>query len=74
MLKDLSKRQTISNYLQREDIDIVSALHVVDSTVKTLESMQNETVFKNFYDEAAKRTEEVDIEITTSKKGQQTPG
>ena len=37
VLKDLlSKSQTISSYLQREDIDIVSALQVVDSTVKTL--------------------------------------
>ena len=37
VLKDvLSKCQTISNYLQREDIDIVSALQVVDSSVKLL--------------------------------------
>ena len=36
VLKDLlSKCQTFSNYLQKEDIDIVSALQVVDSTVKT---------------------------------------
>ena len=50
----------MSNYLQREDIDIVSALQVV---AKTLQSMRNETVFKNFYDEASRLTEEMDIEI-----------
>ena len=43
--------------------DIVSALQVVDSTVKTLQSMRNETVFKNFYDEASRLAEEMDIEI-----------
>ena len=59
----LSKCQTISNYLQKEDIDIVSALQVVDSTVKTLQSMRNETAFKFFYDEASRLTEEMDIEI-----------
>ena len=64
VLKDLlSKRQTISNYLQKEDIDIVSALQVVDSTVKILQSMRNDTAFKIFYDEASRLTEEMDIEI-----------
>ena len=68
VLKDLlSKCQTISSYLQREDIDIVSALQVVDSTVKTLQSMRNETVFKNFYDEASRLAEEMDIEIAVSR-------
>ena len=36
VLKDLlTKCQNISNYLQREDIDTVSALQVVDSTVNS---------------------------------------
>ena len=61
VLKDLSKCQTISNYLQK-DIDIVSALQVVDSMVKTLQSMQNETAFKIFC-EASRLAEEMDIEI-----------
>ena len=64
VLKDLlCKCQTISNYLQKEDIDIVSALQVVDSTVKTLQSMRNEKAFKIFYDEASRLAEEMDIEI-----------
>ena len=37
VLKDLlTKCRTVSDYLQREDIDIVTALEVVDTTVKTL--------------------------------------
>jgi len=43
VLKDLLlKCRTVSDYLQREDIDIVSALQVVDATVETLKSMRNE--------------------------------
>ena len=68
VLKDLSKCQTISSYLQREDIDIVSALQVVDSTVKTLQSMRNETVFKKFYDKASRLAEEMNIEIAVPRQ------
>ena len=47
MLKDLlTKCHTLSNYLQREDVDIVTALQIVDTTVKTLQTMRNEAVFK----------------------------
>ena len=44
VLKDLLfKCRTVSDYLQREDIDIISALQVVDTTVKTIRDMRNET-------------------------------
>jgi len=52
VLKDLSKSHTVSDYLQRDDIDIVSALQVVDTTVKTIRDMRNEANFKEFYDKA----------------------
>ena len=43
VLKDLMvKCRTINDYLQREDIDIISALQIVDTTVKTLKEMRNE--------------------------------
>ena len=48
------KCRTVSDYLQREDIDIISALQIVDTTIKTLQEMRNERVFKNFFDEASK--------------------
>ena len=49
VLKDLMvKCRTVSDYLQREDIDIISALQIVDTTVKTLQEMRNERVFKIF--------------------------
>ena len=52
-MKDLLfKCRTVSDYLQREDIDIVSALQVVDTTVKTIGDMRNETKFKEYYDKA----------------------
>ena len=63
VLKDLSKCQTISSYLLRDDVNIVSALQVLDSTMKTLQSMRNEIVLKNFYDEGSRLAEEMDIEI-----------
>ena len=34
------------DYLQREDIDIVSPLQVIDTTVKTIKEMRNESTFK----------------------------
>lgn len=47
VLKDiLVKCRTVSDYLQREDIDIISSLQLVDTTVKTLKEMRNERVFK----------------------------
>ena len=68
VLKDLlCKCQTISSCLQKEDIDIVSALQVVDSTVKTLQSMRNEAIFKKFYNEASRLAEELDIEVAVSR-------
>ena len=68
VLKDLlSKCRTISDYLQREDIDIVTALQVVDTTVTTLKSMRSEATFKKFFDEASKLADEMEIEITESR-------
>ena len=49
VLKDLLfKCRTASDYLQREDNDIVSALRIVDTTVKTIKEIQNEAKFKLF--------------------------
>ena len=65
VLKDiLFKCRTVSDYLQREDIDIVSTLQVVDTTVKTIKEMQNEAKFKLFYDEATEFADNVGIEIS----------
>ena len=65
VLKDiLFKCRTVSDYLQREDIDIVSALQVVDTTVKTIKEMRNEAKFKLFYDEATEFADNVGIEIS----------
>ena len=65
VLKDiLFKCHTVSDYLQREDIDIVSALQVVDTTVKTIKEMRNEAKFKLFYDEATEFADNVGIEIS----------
>jgi len=67
VLKDLlSKCRTISDYLQKEDIDIVTALQVVDATITTLKSMRSEETFKKFFNEASKLAEEMEIEITES--------
>ena len=63
----LSKCRTISDYLQREDIDIVTALQVVDTTIATLKSMGNEVTFKKFFDEASKLADEMEVEITESR-------
>ena len=63
----LSKCRTISDYLQREDIDIVTALQVVDTTIATLKSMRNEVTFKKFFDEASKLADEMEVEITESR-------
>ena len=68
VLKDLlSKCRTISDYLQKEDIDIVTALQVVDATITTLKSMRSEETFKKFFNEASKLAEEMEIEITESR-------
>ena len=65
VLKDiLFKCRTVSDYLQREDIDIVSALQVVDTTVKTIKEMRNEAKFKLFYDETTEFADNVGIEIS----------
>ena len=63
----LSKCRTISDYLQREDIDIVTALQVVDTTIATLKSMRNEVTFKKFFYEASKLADEMEVEITESR-------
>ena len=61
MLKDLLfKCHTVSDYLQREDIDIVGALQVVDITVKTIRDMRHETKFKDYYDKAVDLAREKD--------------
>ena len=65
VLKDLLfKCRCISDYLQREDIDIVSALQVADTTIKTLKEMRKETAFKMFYDEASKMAADMGIEVS----------
>ena len=65
VLKDiLFKCRTVSDYFQREDIDIVSALQVVDTTVKTIKEMQSKAKFKLFYDEATEFADNVGIEIS----------
>ena len=67
VLKDLlSKSRTISDYLQREDIDIVAALQVVDTTVKTLKAMRNEATLKKFFNEASKLAQELNIDESES--------
>ena len=64
VLKDLLfKCRTVSDYLQREDIDIVSALQVVDTTVKTIGDMRNETKFKEYYDKAVEFAREKNVEV-----------
>jgi len=64
VLQDLLlKCRTVSDYLQREDIDIVSALQVMDATIETLKSMRNEATFKNFFDEALSLAREVGVEV-----------
>ena len=62
VLKDLLfKCWCISDYLQREDIDIVSALEVADTTIKTLKEMRKETTF---YDEASKMATDMGVEVS----------
>ena len=64
VLKDLLfKCRTVSDYLQREDIDIVSALQVVDTTIKTIGDMRNETKFKEYYDKAVEYAREKNVEV-----------
>ena len=60
----LFKCRCISDYLQREDIDIVSALQVADTTIKTLKEMRKETAFKTFYDEASKMATDMGVEVS----------
>ena len=68
MLKDLlSKCRTISDYLQREDIEIVTALQVVDTTVTTLKAMRNEATFKIFFDKASNLAKEMKIKVVESR-------
>ena len=64
VLKDLLfKCRCISDYLQREDIDILSALQLADTTIKTLKEMRTETTFKSFYTEASRMASEMDIQV-----------
>lgn len=63
----LFKCRCISDYLQREDIDIVSALQVADTTIKTLKEMRNERAFRNFYSEASELAEDIGIEVTETR-------
>ena len=58
----LVKCRTVSDYLQK-DVDIVSAMQVVDTTVKTLREMRTEAQFKKFFDEAKKLTHDMPIDI-----------
>ena len=68
-MKDLLfKCRTVSDYLQREDIDIVSALQVVDTTVKTIREMRNETKFKDYYDKAIDFAREKDVEVSEPRR------
>ena len=64
VMKDLLvKCRTVSDYLQKEDVDIISAMQVVDTTVKTFKEMRTETQFKKFYDEAKKLAYDLLIDI-----------
>ena len=64
VMKDLLvKSCTVSDYLQKEDVDIVSAIQVVDTTVKTLREMRTEAQFKKFFDEAKKLVHDMPIDI-----------
>ena len=64
VLKDLlTKCHSVRKYLQKEDFDIVTALQAVDTTIKTLQRMRNEAVFKKFYDEAVQLAEDLDMEV-----------
>ncbi|XP_065895648.1 zinc finger MYM-type protein 1-like [Dysidea avara] len=62
-VKTLKKLSDTSDYLQREDIDIVSVLQVVDTTVKTIGDMRNETKFKEYYDKAVEFAREKNVEV-----------
>ena len=67
MLKDFFFKcisDYISDYLQREDIDIVSALQVTDTIIDTIKTMRNATTFKKFYDEASKLADNLGIEVS----------
>ena len=57
------KCRTISDYFQEEDIDIITALQMVDTTVKTLQGMRNNATFKQFYDQTLKMASEMGIEV-----------
>ncbi|XP_011407856.1 PREDICTED: uncharacterized protein LOC105315057 [Amphimedon queenslandica] len=59
----LVKSRTVSDYLQNEDVDIVSAMQVVDTTVKTLREMRTEAQFNKIFDEAKKLAHDMPIDI-----------
>ena len=56
---------TVSDYLQREDIDIVSPLQVIDTTVRTIKEMRNKRTFKT---KLLKFVREQDVELKTHRK------
>ena len=56
---------TVSDYLQREDIDTVSPLQVIDTTVKTIKEMRNESTFKT---KLLKFVREQDVELRHTEK------
>lgn len=64
MEKILGITYFISKFLQTENMDLVTAMDSIKSTVTQLQSIRNEDIFKRIFDKASKIAEQVGVSPT----------
>lgn len=57
LLNLLSHTKSLSDYLQREDIDFVSAVQMHESVLSILAGKRNEKAFDDYYSQAQQKTQ-----------------